>query len=110
LSSKKRWEVYVVTSFACNGKDTFSSNHLFIDDVAPKQFEPDSVSVDFATQRVTAGWTKPNDPDLVAFSNTTAVEIHCSLIHFQQITFSTGPNSMLKSPTTSLPLQLLTVV
>lgn len=68
LSSKKRWEVYVVTSFACNGKDTFSSNHLFIDDVAPKQFEPDSVSVDFATQRLTAGWTKPNEPDILGYS------------------------------------------
>ena len=48
LSSKKKWEVYIVTSFACNGKDTFSSNHLFIDDIAPKQFEPDSVSIDLA--------------------------------------------------------------
>ena len=68
LSSKKKWEVYLVTSFACNGKDTFCSNHLFIDDVAPKQFEPDSVSVDFGTQRVIAGWTKPNEPDILGYS------------------------------------------
>ena len=68
LSSKKKWEVYLVTSFACNGKDTFSSNHLFIDDVAPKQFEPDSVSIDFGTQRVIAGWTRPNEPDILGYS------------------------------------------
>ena len=68
LSSKKKWEVYLVTSFACNGKDTFSSNHLFIDDVAPKQFEPDSVSVDFGTQRLIAGWTRPNEPDILGYS------------------------------------------
>ena len=68
LSSKKRWEVYVVTSFACNGKDTFSSNHLLIDDIAPKQFEPDSVSVDFGTQQLVAGWTRPNDPDILGYS------------------------------------------
>ena len=68
LSSKKKWEVYLVTSFACNGKDTFSSNHLFIDDVAPKQFEPDSMSVDFGTQCVIAGWTRPNDPDILGYS------------------------------------------
>jgi len=68
LSSKKKWEVYLVTSFACNGKDTFSSNHLFIDDVAPKQFEPDSVSVHFGTQRVIAGWTRPNEPDILGYS------------------------------------------
>ena len=68
LSSKKKWEVYIVTSFACNGKDTFSSNHLFIDDIAPKQFEPDSVSIDFSTQRVIAGWARPNEPDILGYS------------------------------------------
>ena len=68
LSSKKKWEVYVVTSFACNGKDTFSSNHLFIDDVAPKQFEPDSVSIDFGSQRLIAGWTRPNESDILGYS------------------------------------------
>jgi len=57
-----------VTSFACNGKDTFSSNHLFIDDIAPKQFEPDSVSIDFSTQRVIAGWTRPIEPDILGYS------------------------------------------
>jgi hypothetical protein len=68
LSSKKKWEVYIVTSFACNGKDSFSSNHLFIDDIAPKQFEPDSVSIDFSTQRVIAGWARPNEPDILGYS------------------------------------------
>ena len=68
LSSKKKWEVYLVTSFACNGKDTLSSNHLFIDDAAPKQFEPDSVSIDFGTQRLVAGWTRPNETDILGYS------------------------------------------
>lgn len=68
LTSKKTWEVFLVTSNTCNGKDSLESNHLFIDDKAPSQFEPDSVSIDFGSQQMVAGWTKPADPDILGYS------------------------------------------
>lgn len=68
LPNTKAWEVFVSTSFGCNGVDTFNSNHVFVDNQAPAQFEPDSVSVEFGTQRVIAGWKKPADLDVLGYS------------------------------------------
>ena len=68
LPNTKSWELFLSTSFACNGKDTFVSNHVFIDNSAPSQFEPDSVSVDYNTQQLRAGWSKPIEPDIMGFS------------------------------------------
>lgn len=68
LPNTKTWEVYLSTSFACNGTDTLVSNRLFVDNLAPSQFEPDSVSIEFSTQRMVAGWKKPSDPDILGYS------------------------------------------
>lgn len=68
LPNTKAWEVFVSTSYACNGKDTLVSNHVFVDNQAPTQFEPDSVSVEYTSQRVVAGWKKPLDPDVLGYS------------------------------------------
>ena len=68
LPNTKSWELFLSTSFACNGKDTLVSNHVFIDNSAPSQFEPDSVSVDYNTQQLRAGWSKPTEPDIMGFS------------------------------------------
>ena len=68
LPNTKSWEIYVSTSFACNGKDSLVSNHVYVDNQAPAQFEPDSISVEYNTQRVVAGWRKPVDPDILGYS------------------------------------------
>ena len=68
LPNTKSWELFLVTNFACNGIDTFSSNHIFIDKTAPSQFEPDSISVEYSTQKIIAGWSKPLDTDILGFS------------------------------------------
>jgi hypothetical protein len=52
LPNTKAWEVFVSTGFSCSGVDTFNSNHVLVDNQAPAQFEPDSVSVEFNSQRV----------------------------------------------------------
>lgn len=68
VPNNKRWEVFVSTHFACNGVDSFISNRVFVDDVAPFLFEPDSVSVNYTTQNLVAGWTKPSINDIKGFS------------------------------------------
>lgn len=68
LPNNKRWEVFVSSHFACNGIDSLISNRLFVDDVAPTSFEPDSVSVDYSSQRLIAGWRKPSVNDIKGFS------------------------------------------
>ena len=68
LPNKKTWELYISTFFACNGKDSLLSNHVFIDDKAPGQFEPDSVSVDLNSQLMTAGWSIPKERDIKGYS------------------------------------------
>jgi len=68
LPNKKKWELYVSSHFICGGRDSFLSNTLFIDDTPPSYVEPDSVSVDFLSQRVIAGWTNPPDTDIWGYS------------------------------------------
>lgn len=68
LPNKKKWEIYITSFYDCNGKDTLNSNSIWIDDVAPSAVEPDSVSVDMATQLVYGGWTTPPDADIMGYS------------------------------------------
>lgn len=68
LPNTKQWEVYLMTSFACSTADSFISNRIKVDNQAPAQFEPDSVSIEFTTQQVVAGWTQPNDTDIMGYS------------------------------------------
>lgn len=68
LPNKKNWELYVSAHFVCSGNDSFLSNKLFIDDTPPSYVEPDSVSVDFNTQKLIAGWTHPSDADIWGYS------------------------------------------
>lgn len=68
LPDKKKWELYISSIFNCANSDTFLSNHVFIDDTPPSYIEPDSVSVEFATQRIIAGWSKPPDTDIMGYS------------------------------------------
>lgn len=68
LPNKKKWELYLALLYACNGSDTLFSDTLFIDDQPPAYIEPDSVSVDFATQQLRAGWSKAPEPDVMGYS------------------------------------------
>jgi len=68
LPNKKRWELFISAHFTCVGNDSFLSNKLFIDDTPPSYVEPDSVSVDFTTQKLIAGWTNPPDTDIWGYS------------------------------------------
>lgn len=68
LPNKKKWELYIAALYACNGTDTLISNVIFIDDTPPVYIEPDSVSVDYATQQVIAGWSKAPEPDIMGYS------------------------------------------
>jgi hypothetical protein len=68
LPNKKKWQLFVTVMYACNGKDTFNSNAVFIDDTPPSYLEPDSVSVDFATQQLRAGWSASPEPDVMGYS------------------------------------------
>jgi len=68
VPNNKRWEVFVSSHFACNGIDSFNSNRVLVDDIAPLLFEPDSVSVDYSSQNLVAGWTKPPINDIKGFS------------------------------------------
>ena len=47
VPNNKRWEIFVSSHFACNGMDSFNSNRVLVDDVAPLLFEPDSVNEGF---------------------------------------------------------------
>jgi gliding motility-associated-like protein len=68
LPNKKRWELYVSAHYPCANKDSFKSNLLFIDDVPPSYVEPDSVSIDFISQHMIAGWTNPPETDVMGYS------------------------------------------
>ncbi len=68
VPNNKRWEVFISTHFACNGVDSLISNRSSVDDVAPILFEPDSVSVNYASQHLIAGWSKPPVNDIMGFS------------------------------------------
>lgn len=68
LPNKKRWELYITTRYACNGSDTFNSDTILIDDQAPAYLEPDSVSIDWATQRMIAGWPKALETDVMGYT------------------------------------------
>jgi gliding motility-associated-like protein len=48
--------------------DSVNSNRIWIDDKAPDYVEPDSVSVEDATQQLIAGWSKPADTDILGYS------------------------------------------
>lgn len=103
LPNTKSWEIYISTSFACNGTDTLNSNHVFVDNTAPGQFEPDSVSVEFGSQKVIAGWRKPSDPDILGYSlfkllgggNALIKDTFSTFYRFDTATFNprTGNNS-----------------
>lgn len=68
LPNKKRWELYVSAHYPCINNDSFISNIIFIDDVPPSYIEPDSVSIDFNSQRMIAGWTNPPEADVMGYS------------------------------------------
>lgn len=68
VSSKKKWEFFMTVHYACNGTDTFISNMILVDDDPPAEHEPDSVSVDLATQQLIAGWIKAPEPDVMGYS------------------------------------------
>jgi hypothetical protein len=68
LSNKKKWQLYVSSFYSCNGADTFNSNKIWIDDIAPSGIEPDSVSVNMVTQLVFGGWTTPPEADILGYS------------------------------------------
>lgn len=68
LPNNKKWQVYISTHTACNGIDSFLSNTIYVDDVAPLAFEPDSVSVELSSQLMVAGWSKTADKDILGYS------------------------------------------
>lgn len=68
LPNQRRWEVFVSVLYACNGKDTLNSDTVFIDDTPPALLALDSVSVDFSSQRLIAGWQKAPEKDVMGYS------------------------------------------
>lgn len=67
LPNKKKWQLYLQAYANCLG-DTLYSDTIFIDDTPPTNIEPDSVSIDEASQQVIAGWTSPPEPDVMGYS------------------------------------------
>ncbi|MFM9943818.1 MAG: hypothetical protein ACKVQB_01155, partial [Bacteroidia bacterium] len=57
------WKFKIVTYFACNNIDSFSSASQSIDQNRPFQLELDSVSFDYSTQKLSAGWKKNSAAD-----------------------------------------------
>lgn len=57
------WEFYLVTLYACNGTDSFTSIHIRVDDQKPILTSLDSVSIDLSTQKLVAGWQGGISPD-----------------------------------------------
>lgn len=68
LPNKKQWQVFITLRFACNGSDTFNTDTLQIDDIPPAYLEPDSVSIDLASQKMVAGWPKAPENDVMGYS------------------------------------------
>lgn len=68
LPNLKRWQLYVVARYACNGADTLISDTIFIDDTPPALLNLDSASVDMTTQRVIAGWQQAPEADVMGYS------------------------------------------
>lgn len=68
LPNNKKWQVYISTHSACNGIDSFNSLAIYVDDIAPIAFEPDSVSVELSSQLLIAGWSKTSDKDIMGYS------------------------------------------
>lgn len=68
LPNRKKWELYVSAHFNCSGQDSFASFKIFVDDVPPSYVEPDSVSIDLASQKLIAGWTNPPETDILGYS------------------------------------------
>ena len=57
------WKFKLVTYSSCNGIDSFISNIQTIDQNKPPLLELDSVSFDFISQKLSAGWKKNSAPD-----------------------------------------------
>lgn len=68
LPNNKKWELFVSSYSGCLKIDSVNSNRIWIDDKAPDYVEPDSVSVEDATQQLIAGWSKPADTDILGYS------------------------------------------
>jgi gliding motility-associated-like protein len=67
LPNLKTWQFYIVVHSACNGVDSFHSDTLSIDIQEPAPWSLDSVSVDFNTQKVMAGWSAHSDSDVLGY-------------------------------------------
>ena len=57
------WKFKLVTYSSCNGADSFISNYQTIDQNKPPLLELDSVSFDYVSQKLSAGWKKNSAPD-----------------------------------------------
>lgn len=68
LPNRKNWEFQIYCLYACNGTDTLFSASEFIDYSPPALLDPDSVSVDFITQRLQIGWPKAPESDVMTYS------------------------------------------
>jgi hypothetical protein len=66
-SLEQSWEFYIVLHTACNGIDSFISDTIGIDISKPPINYLDSVSVDFETQKIIAGWKENNAPDVKGY-------------------------------------------
>lgn len=74
-SLEQSWEFYIVLHSACNGLDSFVSDTVGLDLFKPPLNELDSVSVDFSSQKIIAGWQRNTAEDvkgyrLYSFSNS----------------------------------------
>lgn len=67
IPNLKRWQFYIVATYACRGGDSLVSDTMFVDDTEPVPMDIDSVSVDFTSQQIIAGWQKNASPDLEGY-------------------------------------------
>lgn len=57
------WKYYITVDNDCGGTTLFSSDTVPIDVTNPNNIQIDSVSYDFATQKIIAGWPQNKSPD-----------------------------------------------
>ena len=67
IPNLKRWQFFITAKYTCRGGDSLVSDTLFVDDSEPVPMDLDSVSVDFTSQQIIAGWQKNASPDLEGY-------------------------------------------
>ena len=82
-------EYYVTIYFLCNGSDSAISDTIAIDDQIPSSTELDSLSYEYSTQYIIAGWSSNKTPDTDRYRLTRPKGSTDEEIAYTQDTFYT---------------------